>query len=130
MRKLAFKNIFYLTIFSLFFITNSFSQESKTTVEQDSRFEKLLKEKQQINSDISIDGNYKIQIFYGEKENAKRSLMTFKRNFKDTEATIQYTNPTYKVWVGNYKLRIHAEKALIDIKSKYPTALLIRSTKE
>jgi hypothetical protein len=128
MRNLALKNILSLTIFSLFFIPKSFSQETKTTVEQDPRFEKLLKQKRQINSEINIDGNYKIQIFYGEKESAKRSLISFKREFKEIEATILYTNPTYKVWVGNYKLRIHAEKNLVEIKKKYPTALLIKSS--
>ncbi|CAM4108839.1 MULTISPECIES: SPOR domain-containing protein [Flavobacterium] len=128
MRNLALKNILSLTIFSLFFIPKSFSQETKTTVEQDPRFEKLLKQKRQINSEINIDGNYKIQIFYGEKESAKRNLISFKREFKEIEATILYTNPTYKVWVGNYKLRIHAEKNLAEIKKKYPTALLIKSS--
>lgn len=128
MRILAFKNILSLTIFGLLFVTKTFSQETKTTVEQDPRFEKLLKQKRQINSDINIDGNYKIQIFYGDKESAKRNLISFKKEFKEIEATISYTNPTYKVWVGNYKLRIHAERNLVEIKKKYPSALLIKTS--
>ena len=56
-------------------------------------------------------------------------VKTALKDFKDIETTIIYTNPTFKVWVGNYKLRIHAEKALIDIKKKYPTALLIKPNK-
>ena len=59
----------------------------------------------------------------------KKKNAEFKKDFKDIETTIIYTNPTFKVWVGNYKLRIHAEKALIDIKKKYPTALLIKPSK-
>lgn len=126
MRKLTIKNHFYLLLISFFITSNSFSQEDKTTVIQDSRFGKLLKEKQNLDNSNESDENYTIQIFYGDKESAKRTLVGFKKDFKDIEATYLYTNPTYKVWVGKYKLRINAEKDLVEIKKKYPTAFLIK----
>ncbi|VXB17278.1 Sporulation protein [Flavobacterium sp. 9AF] len=126
MRILTLKNYFPLAIISLFISSKSFSQDSKTTVIQDARFEKLLKEKQILDSSSESDENYTIQIFYGDKESAKKALMTFKKDFKDIEATYLYTNPTYKVWVGKYRLRINAEKDLLEIKKKYPTAFLIK----
>ena len=126
MRKLAMEKTFFIFMFSIFITANSFSQESKTTVIQNPNFSKLLKEKQQINSSLNVDDFYKIQIYYGDKENAKKNLMGFKKEFKEIEGTILYTNPTYKVWVGSFKLRIEAEKALIDIKKKFPTAFLIK----
>ena len=73
--------------------------------------------------------NYKIQIFYGSGEESKKKLLEFKRDFKDVEGTIIYSNPTYKVFVGNYKSRLHAEKFLLEIKKKYPSALLIKPGK-
>ncbi|WP_130733503.1 SPOR domain-containing protein [Flavobacterium sp. J27] len=126
MRKLTIKNYVYFAILSIFISSKSFSQEDKTTVIQDSRFSKLLKEKQLLDSSNDSDGNYTIQIFYGDKEAAKNTLMGFKKEFKDIEATYLYTNPTYKVWVGKYRLRINAEKDLVEIKKKYPTAFLIK----
>lgn len=129
MRKLALKKIFFILICCVFITTNSFSQESKTTVVQDPSFSKLLKEKQQINNSLNVDDFYKIQIYYGDKENAKKNLVGFKRDFKEIDGTIIYTNPTYKVWVGSFKLRIQAEKVLVDIKKKYPTAFLIKKGK-
>ncbi|WP_445455800.1 SPOR domain-containing protein [Flavobacterium sp. HNIBRBA15423] len=126
MRKLTIKNHFYLLLISFFITSNSFSQEDKTTVIQDPRFGKLLKEKQNLDNSNESDENYTIQIFYGDKESAKRALVGFKKDFKDIEATYLYTNPTYKVWVGKYKLRINAEKDLVEIKKKYPTAFLIK----
>ncbi|NHN27462.1 SPOR domain-containing protein [Flavobacterium jejuense] len=126
MRKLTIKNYFYLSLISFFIASNSFSQENKTTVIQDPRFGKLLKEKQQLDNSNESDENYTIQIFYGDRETAKKTLMGFKKDFKEIEATYLYTNPTYKVWVGKYKLRINAEKDLVEIKKKYPTALLIK----
>lgn len=129
MRKLALKKIFFILICSIFIATNSFSQESKTTVIQDPSFSRLLKEKQQINNSLNIEDFYKIQIYYGDRENAKKNLMTFKRDFKEIDGTILYTNPTYKVWVGSFKLRIQAEKVLVEVKKKYPTAFLIKKGK-
>jgi len=35
----------------------------------------------------------------------------------------------YKVWVGNFKTRIEAEKNLNDLKKKYPNAFLIKPNK-
>ena len=105
------------------------AQELKTTIEQDVKFENLLKEKQKINASISIMYNYKIQIFYGTGEDSKKKLNEFKREFKDIEGTIIYSNPTYKVFVGNYDSRLEAKKALLEITNSYPNALLINPGK-
>lgn len=129
MRNLALKPILLISLIFLILSSKTSAQESKTTVEQDAKFQTLLKEKQKINNSISITDSYKIQIFYGSGEESKKKLSEFKRDFKDIEGTIIYSNPTYKVYVGNYKSRLHAEKVLIDIKKKYPSALLIKPGK-
>ncbi|WP_264560292.1 SPOR domain-containing protein [Flavobacterium sp. N2270] len=129
MRNLAHKPILLISFIFLLLCTKSFSQDLKTSVEQDVKFQTLLKEKQKINNNLSIIDNYKIQIFYGSGEESKKKLSEFKRDFKDIEGTIIYSNPTYKVFVGNYKSRLHAEKFLIEIKKKYPSALLIKPGK-
>lgn len=129
MRNLTLKPILHISFIFLLLCTKTFGQDSKTTVEQDAKFQVLLKEKQKINNNLSIMDNYKIQIFYGSGEESKKKLSEFKRDFKDVEGTIIYSNPTYKVFVGNYKSRLHAEKFLIEIKKKYPSALLIKPGK-
>ena len=129
MRKLALKTVFFITLQFTFGSYEMHAQDSKTTIEQNPKIENLLKEKQKLNTSLTLNDSYKIQIFYGSSEEAKKKNAEFKKDFKDIETTIIYTNPTFKVWVGNYKLRIHAEKALIDIKKKYPTALLIKPNK-
>lgn len=105
------------------------AQELKTTIEQDAKFENLLKEKQKVNASISIMDNYKIQIFYGNGEESKKKLSEFKREFKDIEGTIVYSNPTYKVFVGNYDSRLEAKRAMLEIQNSYPNALLIKPGK-
>ncbi len=105
------------------------AQEQKTTLNQDQKFEQLLNEKRKINTSLNVNETYKIQIFNGGNENAKKELNTFKQYFSEIDATIVFNTPNYKVWVGNYKTRIEAEKNLLDIRKKYKNCLLIKPSK-
>jgi len=122
------KFIFTLTLL-LFLSTKSYCQKESTNVIQDPKFEQLLNEKRKINSSITINDRYKIQIYNGDSENSKKALTDFKRENKDQDATIVFNTPIYKVWVGNFKTRIEAEKNLYDFKKKYPNAFLIKPNK-
>jgi plasmid maintenance system killer protein len=106
----------------------SYGQQSASVI-QDDRFEQLLNEKRKINSSITVNDNYKIQIFYGDNGEARKTLSDFKREFKTLDGTIIYQSPTYKVWIGNFKTRIEAERNLTEVKKKYPYALLIKPNK-
>ena len=129
MGKLDLKTNLSIVFIILLLGLKTSAQELKTTIEQDVKFENLLKEKQKVNASISIVDNYKIQIFYGSGEDSKKKLTEFKREFKDIEGTIIYSNPTYKVFVGNYDSRLEAKKALLEITNSYPNALLIKPGK-
>jgi uncharacterized protein (DUF2344 family) len=129
MRKLLKPKSLFFLLLCAFCGIEGFSQDLKTTLTQDLKVEQLLKEKRKINQSISINESYKIQIFYGNSEESKRKLQEFKREFKEIDATIVYTNPSFKVWVGNFETRIEVEKALLDIKKKYPTSLVIKPSK-
>ncbi len=119
-----------LALFFLFFLcSKSIGQERKITVTQDPKFEQLLNEKRKINSSITVNDRYKIQIFNGDNENSRKKLIEFKKDNKNFDATIVFSTPIYKVWVGNFKTRIEAEKNLNDLKKKYPTAFLIKPNK-
>jgi len=126
---------FYKTkvVFILCFVTvtvqKSSAQVATVSVSQDSKFEQLLNEKRKINSSITINDRYKIQIFNGDTENSKKTLLDFKKTNKNSDATIIFSTPLYKVWVGNYKTRIEAEKNLSELKKKYPNAFLIKPNK-
>ena len=111
-------NFTFLLIFSLFFSVNIFSQESNVTVTQDSKIEQLLNEKRKINASITVNDRYKIQIFTGDSENSKKTLIQFKKENKKMDATIVFSTPNYKVWVGNFKTRIDAERNLSILKKK------------
>ena len=129
MRNLAnHKSLFFLLI-TVISSVNCFSQESKNILSQDIKIEQLLKEKRKLNQSISTNESYKIQIFYGNSAESKKKLQEFKKEFKEIDGTIVYTNPNFKVWVGNFETRLEVEKAMLEIKKKYPTALLIKPSK-
>ncbi|WP_338377723.1 SPOR domain-containing protein [uncultured Flavobacterium sp.] len=125
MKKLTIYKLLFLTLIFSFISNKTFSQ----TIEQDPKIDALLKEKRRINTGITINDLYKIQIFNGKKDEALKNLNEFKSAFKEIDGTIIYNNPTFKVWVGSFKTRIEAENALIEIKKKYPLALLIKPNK-
>ncbi len=126
MRKLTEKTtLFFIFAFS---ISNQifYAQEGNTTLNQDPKFEQLLNEKRKINSSITVNDRYKIQIYNGDSETSKKALTDFRKEFKNFDGTIVFSTPLYKVWVGNFKSRIEAERNLIEIKKKYATAFLIK----
>lgn len=127
LKKITFTSI----LFTIFLSSqNIFSQSNKSNIEQDIKIEQLLAEKRKNNSAITVNDKYKIQIFYGNIEESKKSLTTFKKDFPKTDGTIVFNNPSYKVWVGSFKSKIEAEKALLLIKKKYPTAVIINPNKK
>ena len=105
------------------------AQEVSVALSQDPKFEQLLNEKRKINSSITVNDRYKIQIYNGESESAKKILTDFRKEFKNYDGTIVFSTPTYKVWIGNFKSRIEAERNLVELKKKYPAALLIKPNK-
>ena len=125
MKKLTIYQLLFLALIFSFISNKTFSQ----TIEQDPKIEALLKEKRKINTGITINDLYKIQIFNGKKDEALKTLNEFKSAFKEIDGTMIYNNPTFKVWVGSFKTRIEAENALLEIKKKYPLALLIKPNK-
>jgi len=102
---------------------------AQTQIEQDSRFEQLLNEKRKINSSITTTDKYKIQIFYGDSQQARKVLNDFKKHFPEIEGTIIFSSPNYKVQVGNFKTKIDADRTRAMILEKFVDALVVKPTR-
>ncbi len=123
-------NLIHFCTFSLGFLAFQMSaQDQNINIIQDPKFEQLLNEKRKINNAIAVNELYKIQVFSGNSEKAKTTLNECKRDFENLDATIIFNTPNYKVWVGNFKTRIDAERNLIEVKKNYPNALIIKPQK-
>ena len=119
-----------LILLTLSLIVATFSklsaQENNITVSQDYKFEKLLNEKRKIYATHVSNDVFKIQIFNGTTDEARKTLSEFRREFPAIESTVVFNTPNYRVVAGNFKTRIAAEHDLLEIKIVYKNALLIR----
>ena len=117
-----------ITFLMLLASSENFAQ-TQVSVSQDSKFEQLLSEKRKLNATTTNTDRYKIQIYNGDAENAKTTLADYKKLNKNNDGNVVFNTPIYKVWVGNFKTRIEAEKNLVDLKKKYPLAFLVKPLK-
>ncbi|MDX1701223.1 MAG: SPOR domain-containing protein [Melioribacteraceae bacterium] len=124
MKKIASKlNILILVCVMLNF-TNVFGQEGNLEINQDSEIEALLKIKKSIESKSS---KYKIQIYSGPNRSSAESVRTeFLENYSDWPSSLEYETPNYKIWVGDFKSRLQADRALIRIKKKFINAFIFQ----
>lgn len=129
MRILTSRKAFFYSITLCLTTSYIHAQDRNITVNQDPKFEQLLNEKRKTNVSNAANDQYKIQIFSGESEKAKNILTEFKQEFSDIDGTIVFNTPNYKVWIGNFKTRIEAERNLIEIRKKYNNVHLIKPNK-
>ncbi len=129
MKKFPQKTSLVLILFITTSIAKLNAQSKNTIINQDPKVEQLRNEKIKINTSLSVNDRYKIQIFSGVSDIAKKTLHEFKQENKNEDATIIFQTPNYKVWVGNYRSRMEAERNLIEIQKKYKNVLLIKPTK-
>ena len=127
-KNISKSNLFILFSIALFSV-NSYAQTNKIALSQDQKFVQLLNEKRKINPSIAINEGYKIQIFNGDSESAKRELARIKTEFSYLDATIIFNTPYYKVWAGNFKTKIDAQRHLIEIQKKFPNSIILKPSK-
>ncbi|OXE97651.1 sporulation related protein [Flavobacterium araucananum] len=129
MRILAPSKRVFLTLTMFTLAYNIHAQDQNLIVNQDPKFEQLLNDKRKINTSINTNDTYKIQIFSGKSDEAKKTLSDFKREYSNIDGTIIFNTPNYKVMVGNFRTRIEAERNLADIKKRYKSVFLIKPSK-
>lgn len=129
MRILSIRKFVFCSFLLSFSSYPIIAQNQNSDISQDPKFEQLLNEKRKINPSLSVNDFYKIQIYNGGSETAKKTLNEFRQEFAAIDATIVFNTPNYKVWVGNFRTRIEAERNLSIIKDRYKNVLLIKPSK-
>ena len=76
MRILSIKSPIVSASFIAFLTFSGYAQDRNIKVSQDPKFEQLLSEKRKINASLTVNERYKIQIFSGDSESAKKNLST------------------------------------------------------
>jgi len=123
-------NFLFLTVvFSMFCYSQSHAQEGSVVVNQDRDIEVLLSMKKDINR---TKVNYKIQIFSRANDRlaAEKARSEFRETFTNWDTEMKYETPNYKIWVGNFKTRLEADRALLEIKKKFNHAFIFKPKRE
>ena len=127
MAKTSFKILICFVLFSVFSLNNLLAQEGVVTVNQDRQIDALLKLKADINR---TESNYKIQIYNGNRNGAEKARLEFRRSFTDWSTSMEYETPNYKIWIGNFKTRLEADRVLLRVKNKFGNAFIFQPKKE
>lgn len=118
-----------LTI-SLVLTTNVFyAQNGTVTINQAPELNTLLSIKKEMNLSDSDSDRYKIQIFSGNRTGAQDAITLFNESFTEWTPIDVYETPNYKVWVGNFRSRLEADRALEKIKKEFNDAFRFKPKK-
>ncbi|OYX28355.1 MAG: hypothetical protein B7Z06_01820 [Flavobacteriales bacterium 32-35-8] len=82
-----------------------------------------------MNKNESDTDRYRIQIYSGNRTTAETHKADFSSKFDKWNSTIQFETPNYKIWVGNFRTKIEADRALKEIKQKFSSAFVFKPKK-
>ena len=83
----------------------------------------LISKKRSFNKEFSY--GFRIQLYNGLEVEAKRTSAKFKLDFPETKTHLVYSQPEWKIQVGFYKTKLEADRALLNFKRKYQSAIVI-----
>ena len=101
------------------------AQTGRVNIDQDKDITTLLEFKK----DLSTVDLYKIQVFQGNRSGAEEAKTKFASTYNEWPVSMEYETPNYKIWVGNFRSRLEADKALIKIKGNYTNAFIFKPKK-
>ncbi|MBP1838381.1 SPOR domain-containing protein [Formosa algae] len=104
----------------------SYAQQGSVVLNQDDKIDKLLEVKKEMNKDENATNRFKIQIYSGSRVGAEKELSNYRNGFDQWKATLVYETPNYKIWIGSYRTRLEADRALTEIKEKYPNGFIFQ----
>ncbi len=104
----------------------------KIILHGDPKIEQLLKLNLSINKKERAFQGYRIQILSTSSYNVnidtlKSYTQKFEEEFPDIRAYLQYTDPDFKIRVGNFRTRVEAIPALKRIRKKYAGAYPVKT---
>ena len=130
MRFLAMEKIAILALSAFFYSGVANAQRGEINISKDSKIDKLLTYQKEINQETDNDRRFKIQIFNGNLKNAQRLKSQFEYKYGNIPANIKFETPNYKVWVGNFRTSLEADRYLAEVQQTFPNAFIFTPPKK
>ena len=110
----------------------SAQEKGKVLVTKDPQIDSLIARRLELNragitgNNVTLSG-FRVQIFSGlDRQVAYSEQAQFKARYPAISAYISYTQPNYRLRVGDFRTRLEAEKLMNELK-KYYTSMFIFS---
>ncbi len=103
------------------------TEEGTIKVQSNQNIKKLIAKKKAYNKNQLYTKGYKIQLFYGSEQGAISLKEKFNSVFPDIPSELKFKSPDWKVWVGSYKTKLEAARALVEIKEGFPGAIRVNA---
>lgn len=125
MKEITLQNFKFIYLILFGFALQINAQTGNVIIDQDKEITTLLEYKKDLNT-IDL---YKIQVFQGNRSGAEDAKSKFENAYDEWPVSMEYETPNYKIWVGNFRSRLEADKALIKIKKNYTNAFIFKPKK-
>lgn len=123
------KNKLLLTAACVLGMATVTAQEGRVVVNQPDVIPQLLEKKTEMVQDGVIGDRYRIQLFSGDNNQASKVIKEYRAMYPEWSSTIVYETPNYKVWVGNFRTSLEADRALTEVKKSFPAAFRFKPEK-
>ncbi len=124
MSILNIRNCFFTGIFLAAFQFSGFAQTGQINIQQSEVIPQLLEAKSDMTRKGRLGERYNIQIFNGDNNSASDVLRQARAKYSHLPSDIIFETPNYKVFLGNFRNRLEADRALLQIKQDYPSAFI------
>jgi len=111
-----------MCIFLVVVLTTNFTY-SQSKKSDNILIKELISKKKSFNKEFGY--GFRIQLYNGIETVAIKTLRKFKYDFPDIETHLEYRQPEWKTQVGFYKTKLEADRALLNFKRKYQSAIVI-----
>ena len=122
--------ILLTSIFTIGVTAISTAQQGEVTIVQDDAIPELLNKKTEMVKDGIIGDRYRIQLFSGDNNEASKVIKKYRSLYPDWSSTIVFETPNYKVWIGNFRTSLEADRALLKVKNSFPGAFRFKPEKK
>ena len=117
------KRNFLFLIPALLACCTAVAQKGQISIDQDPQLLKLL----HIYRDAKANADYyTIQVGFGSYDYAEELQEEVSLEFPEYDPQIVFDSPTYRVHIGKFRSRLEAEKKFLEVRRKFPGALLLR----
>lgn len=124
MRILKIKDYLFICVLLFGIQQTGVAQTGQVNIQQDKNIPHLLEMKSDLTKNGKLGERYKIQLYYGDNNSASDVIKKFRSLYSEWPSQIIYETPNYKVWIGNFRNRLEADRALMKVKMEFPSAFI------